>query len=77
MTIGGATRPFDGINIARGANQLILYTPQYDNNTLTDATGFEVLVEMPPPLVILTPPYTVTGTIKTGAPQPGLHQHSV
>ncbi len=71
VTMGGATRNFDGINIARGANQLILYTPQYNNNTLTDSTGVEVLVEMPRPLVILSPPYTVTGTIREVRPNQG------
>jgi len=56
VTVGGSSRAFDGINIPRGANQLILYTPQYNNNTLTDSSGVEVL--------ILTPPSTVTGTIR-------------
>ena len=43
---------------------LILYTPQYNNNTLTDNSGVEVLVELSTPLLILTPPSTVTGTIR-------------
>ena len=64
VTVGGSTLNFDGINVARGANQLILYTPQYNNNTLTDSSGVEVLVELTTPLMILTPPSTVTGTIK-------------
>jgi len=64
VTVGGSSRVFDGINIARGSNQLILFTPQYNNNTLTSAGGVEVLVELSTPLLILTPPGTVTGTIR-------------
>ena len=62
VTLGGSSRTFDGINIARGADQLILYTPQYNNNTLTDSSGVEVLVELPAPL--MTAPSTTTGTIR-------------
>ena len=63
VTVGAGTRVFDGINIARGADQLILYTPQYNNNTLTDGSGVEVVVQLSTPLMLLTPPGTVTGTI--------------
>jgi hypothetical protein len=61
VTLGGGTQTFDGINVSRGANQLILYTPQYNNNTLTDNSGVEVLVGLSTPLK--TPTSTVTGTI--------------
>ena len=64
VTVGGVSRNFDGINLARGTNQLILYTPQYNNNTLTDSSGVEVLVELSAPMMILTPPSTVAGTIR-------------
>lgn len=64
VTIGGGARNYQGLNVARGADQLILYTPQYDNNTLTDATGTEVLVEMPAPAAIYDYPAGITGTIK-------------
>jgi hypothetical protein len=64
VTVGSATRTYEGINVARTNNQLILYTPQYNNNTLTDNSGVEVLVEMSRPLVYLSPPSTVTGTIR-------------
>ena len=61
VTIGGGTQTFAGINIPR-TNDLIIYTPQYNNNTLTDNSGVEVLVQLTTPL--LTPPSTVTGTIQ-------------
>ncbi len=43
------------INAPRGDDSLILYTPQYDDNTLTDGDGVEVLVEMTRPTLILPP----------------------
>lgn len=64
VTLGGVTRNYDGLNVARGADQLIVYTPQYDPNTLTDASGVEVLVELPAPLAIADYPAGVTGIIK-------------
>ena len=74
VTLGGASRAFDGINVSRGANQLILYTPQYDNNTLTDGSGVEVLVALSRPL--MAPPRTpVTGTIEQVRVEPGVHEH--
>ena len=39
VTMGGASRVFDGINVTRDTDQLILYTPQYNDNTLTDASA--------------------------------------
>ncbi len=64
VSTGGASRAFDGINVARAANQLIVYTPQYNNNTLTSSSGVEVLVEMPAPLALLNPPAAATGAIR-------------
>jgi hypothetical protein len=52
-----------GINVARGDNQLILYTPQYDVTTRT-AGGVEVLIELPTPAMILPNPANVTGIVK-------------
>ena len=34
------------LNVARGTNQLILYTPQYDSRTYTDNAGTELLVKI-------------------------------
>ena len=42
----GTTQEVNGINQERGDNQLIVYTPQYDQDTNTDQAGSEVLVEM-------------------------------
>ena len=64
VTLGGVARNYDGLNVPRGANQLVVYTPHYDHNTLTDASGVEVLVELPSPLAIADYPAGVTGTIK-------------
>lgn len=64
VTINGVTQEFDGINVPRTNDTLILYTPQYDFNTLTDTNGVEVLVELGTPLLILTPPNVVTGVVR-------------
>ncbi len=64
LTVGGVSHSYDGINIVRTNDQLIIYTPQYNNNTLTDNSGVEVLVEMSGPLVYLDSPAPVTGTIR-------------
>ncbi len=49
----GSTLIFQGINIPRGEDQTVLYTPQYEAMTPTSETGIEVLVEMERPLLIL------------------------
>lgn len=64
VTIGGASRNYQGLNVARGVDQLVVYTPHYHNNTLTDASGVEVLVELPAPLAIYDYPAGLPGTIK-------------
>lgn len=55
---------FDGLNILRGEDQLIIYTPQYDAVTPTDEEGFEALVEMSRPLLILPTPGMVEGVVR-------------
>lgn len=60
----GATQNAQGINRERGANELIIYTPQYDNNTRTDNTGVEVLVEMTSPNLVLPAPDIAIGRIR-------------
>ena len=52
------TLKIHGLNVPRGDDQLILYTPQYDASTLTDASGVEVLVEMTRPALVLPIPST-------------------
>jgi hypothetical protein len=58
------TQTFDGINIPRDEDQLILYTAQYDTTTLTDDDGIELLVELEQPLLILPTPAMVVGTVR-------------
>ncbi|HSW45359.1 MAG TPA: phosphodiester glycosidase family protein, partial [Phycisphaerae bacterium] len=58
------TQQFQGISVARGDNQLIIYTPQYDTTTLTDNTGSEVLVEMSTPFLIKPTPNFVSGIVR-------------
>ncbi len=60
----GNTQQFQDINRARGANELIVYTPQYDSNTHTDNTGTEVLVEVVRPTVIINPPSKTVGYVR-------------
>jgi hypothetical protein len=56
---------FQGINISRPNNTLILYTPQYDATTKTSANdSLEVLVEMEQPTMVLTQNEMVTGYIR-------------
>ncbi len=54
---------FSGINIDRGDDQLILYTPQYDARTHTDNNGAEVLVELTTPSLIIPTPFYFTGHV--------------
>jgi len=58
------TQTFQGINVPRGEDQLILYTPQYDVTTLTDDSGAEVLVEVARPAMVLPQPNMVTGIVR-------------
>jgi len=58
------TTPFDGINILREKDQLVIYTPQYGAVTPTAKTGVEFLVEIGRPLMILPSPKMITGTVR-------------
>jgi hypothetical protein len=59
----GKTQKIHGLNQARGDDQLILFTPQYDLNTHTDASGVEILVEMSRPALILPGPAMAKGIV--------------
>lgn len=59
----GTEQRFQGINVSRGGNDLIVYTPQYDADTGTDNSGAEVLVQLSRPLLIIPKPRVVTGTV--------------
>ena len=58
------TAPFDGINIPREKDQLVIYTPQYGPVTPSANSGLEFLVETGRPLMILPYPEMVTGTVR-------------
>lgn len=60
----GINQLFNGINIPRGEDELIIYTPQYDTNTLTDGSGIEVLVELTESFLIRPEPLMITGIIR-------------
>jgi exopolysaccharide biosynthesis protein len=44
VSAGGQRRRVDGINRPRGRNELVLFTPEFHDTTLTDDTGTEVIV---------------------------------
>ena len=44
ITAGRTRRALDGINRARGANDVVVFTPQFGRATITDASGVEVVV---------------------------------
>lgn len=64
FTLTGTTQRFDGINFDRESNELVVYTPQYDSDTNTDASGVEVLVEMTRPKLILPEPAMAKGYVR-------------
>jgi Phosphodiester glycosidase len=53
LSDGSEYQEFQGINTSRDNDELILYTPQYGDNTRTDSSGSEVLVELQEPASIL------------------------
>jgi hypothetical protein len=44
VAVGGRTRRVDGINRARGPDDLVIFTPQFGPAALTDASGVEAVV---------------------------------
>jgi hypothetical protein len=61
----GVTQRIDGVNIARGTDQLVLYTPQFGENTATNDYGTEVVVELTAPTSIQPAPAVVEGIIRS------------
>ncbi len=59
------------VNTPRGADELVLYTPQYDTRTGTDASGAEVVVEMDRPTMILPAPAFASGHVRQIRPNSG------
>ncbi len=60
----GETQRINAINVPRGQDQLVVYTPQYDATTGTDSSGSEVLVELLAPAGIVPIPHYVRGLVK-------------
>jgi hypothetical protein len=58
------TAPFDGINIPREKDQLVIYTPQYGPVTPSAKSGLEFQVETGRPLMILPDQEMITGTVR-------------
>ena len=58
------TQQITDINKARGADELIIFTPQYNSQTGTDNSGVEVLVEMNRPTMILPAPAYASGIVR-------------
>jgi exopolysaccharide biosynthesis protein len=44
VRVDGKTRRLNGVNRARGANELVIFTPEFNDTTLTDATGSEAVI---------------------------------
>jgi len=59
----GQDQNFNGINSARENDQLVIYTPQYNEHTNTDTSGSEVLVRMSRPMLIMPTPNYARGTV--------------
>lgn len=63
----GNTQLFSGVNVPRGSDELVIYTPQYDANTNTDGGEkiVEALVELSKPATLLKASEMITGTVKS------------
>lgn len=59
----GQEQNINGVNVARGDNQLMLYTHHYDIDTGTDNSGVEVVVRMARPTLVLPSPSHAAGTV--------------
>jgi hypothetical protein len=59
----GETKKINGLNTGRGADQMVLYTPQYAASTGTDNSGVEIRVEMKRPTLVLPGPAMALGTV--------------
>ncbi len=60
----GGIQQITNINIPRGTDEIIMYTPQYNSYTGTDNSGLEVLVEMERPTLILPSPAYAKGIVR-------------
>ena len=60
----GSTQQIAGVNRLRGADELVMFTPQYNSQTGTDNAGVEVVVEMTRPTMILPEPAYASGFVR-------------
>jgi len=58
------TQHIADINKPRGADELVMFTPQYNSQTGTDNSGVEVVVEMTRPTMILPAPAYAAGIVR-------------
>ncbi len=64
----GSVMKLDRLNVARGNNEVVLYTPQYGDSTETSSDGIEVLVQAKRPLGANERVPGVVQTIRRNAP---------
>lgn len=60
----GRKQPIHGVNVSRDRHQVILYTPQYGEDTGTSDAGVEVLIEMRRPAAVLAWPRIARGVVR-------------
>lgn len=60
----GVTQKIDRVNSPRITNILVMYTPQYNDRTLNDASGVEVVVELTQPTMIMPKPAYISGIVR-------------
>jgi hypothetical protein len=60
----GTSQQINHVNTPRDADELVLFTPQYDSRTGTNDSGVEVLVEMARPTMILPSPANASGIVQ-------------
>ncbi len=60
----GASQQITKVNGVRDANELVLFTPQYNTRTGTSSAGVEVVVEMDRPTMILPTPAYAFGFVR-------------
>jgi hypothetical protein len=60
----GNTQQITRVNDTRAANELVIFTPQWNTRTGTNNTGSEVLVEMTRPTMILPEPAYASGIVR-------------
>jgi hypothetical protein len=58
------TQQIAHVNTPRDADELVVYTPQYNSYTRTDNSGVEVVVEMMRPTMILPEPAYASGIVR-------------